>query len=194
MRLVFLDTETTGLPKYRNASALQAPYNWPDIVSVAWIVYDKGQLISSSYALIKPQGWVIGPESTKIHGITQAYANEHGSNMGFILNNLANDLKEANVVIGHNLEFDRNVLFNAYKWQLNLNPLHFWPAREICTMLKATDELKIPSKFPTTYRPYKPPSLLELYEATFPGRTIEGQHNAEKDVEVLTEIYWKRWK
>lgn len=193
-RLIFVDTETTGLPKYRNAPALQAPYNWPELVSVAWSVYENGQLISSDYAVIKPQGWVISAESTKIHGITQAYAEDNGRNLAFILNDLANDLQAANAVVAHNLEFDKNVLFNMYKWHLYLNPLHFWPAREICTMLKSTDELKIPSKFPTTYRQYKPPSLLELYQATFPGRAFEGQHNSQKDVEALAEIYWTRWK
>lgn len=193
-RIVFLDTETTGLPKYRNAAALQAPFNWPEIVSVAWLVYEDGHLVSSSYGIIKPQGWMISKDSIKIHGITQEYAEKNGRNLGFMLRELSNDLDNATAVVAHNMEFDKNVLFNAYKWHLDTNPLHFWPGIEICTMAKSTDELKLPSKFPTSYRPYKPPSLLELYEGTFPGKKFEGQHNSLKDTEALAEIYWARWK
>ena len=34
---MFFDTETTGLPKYRD-QAYKAPGNWPHIVSIAWII------------------------------------------------------------------------------------------------------------------------------------------------------------
>ena len=192
-RIVFLDTETTGLPKYRNAPALQAPNVWPEIVSVAWLVYENSQLVSSSYAIIKPQGWIIPADSIKIHGITQERAEKDGRKLSFILKELSNDLENAKAVVAHNLEFDKNVLFNAYNWHLDTNPLHFWPGIDICTMAKSTDELKLPSKFPTSYRPYKPPSLLELYEGTFPGKKFEGQHNSLKDTEALAKIYWARW-
>lgn len=194
MRILFVDTETTGLPKYRNANALQSPDNWPDIVSVAWVVYEDAALVSSKYALIKPQGWTIPADSIKIHGITQSYAEENGRDLVTCLRELSSDLEQADVAVAHNMEFDKNVIFNSYKWRLDMNPLHFWPAREICTMIKSEPELKIPSKFPTSYRQYKPPSLMELFQATFPGKTFEGQHNSLKDVEALAEIYWSRWK
>ena len=193
-RVVFIDTETTGLPRFKFANALQGPDNWPDIVSVAWIVYEDGEIVNSNYSVIKPNGWTISEQSTKIHGITQEYAEENGRNLNYVLSTLKDDLDQATEVVAHNLDFDKNVIFNAYKWRLDLNPWHYWPPIETCTMLRAEIELKIPSKFPTTYRPYKPPTLKELYKATFPDRDVpEGLHNSLKDTEVLSEIYWARW-
>ena len=191
--LVFVDTETTGLPVHRSMNALKAEDNWPDIVSVAWIVYDDGKT-TSNYYLIKPDGWKIGAGSTKIHGITQAYAEQNGTYLSVALSALKDDLAKATNVVAHNMEFDKNVLFNAYKWRLNENPLHFWPAIDTCTMQRSESELKLKSKYPTTYRPYKPPSLMELFKATFPEKALpEGMHNSLRDVEVLCDIYWARW-
>jgi DNA polymerase-3 subunit alpha/DNA polymerase-3 subunit epsilon len=191
--IVFLDTETTGLPKFRNINALNQPSNWPDIVSVAWSVYEyNGTLIKSRYSVIKPNGWSITADSIKIHGITMEYAEENGSNLDDILYEMKKDMESCDTVIAHNIEFDKNVLFNAYKWRLNMNPWHIWPAQEICTMILGESELKIPSKYPKPNRLYKPPTLTELYEATF-GEKPTGQHNSQKDVEILCKMYWKRW-
>lgn len=94
-------------------------------------------------------------------------------------------------MVAHNLEFDKNVVFNAYKWRLGMDPRRIWPKAEICTMRKSEAELKLPSSFPRPGR-FKVPSLKELYIATFNTEPAE-QHNSLKDVELLCEIYWSRW-
>jgi DNA polymerase-3 subunit epsilon len=193
MRILFVDTETTGLPKNRNSNALETSDNWPDIVSVSWAVYDNGVRKFIKYALIKPGDWVIPEDSTKIHGITMDYAIEHGESLYEVLHELREDLVLCDSVVAHNLEFDKNVLFHAYKWRLNMNPWPFWPKDEICTMIHSESEVKIPSKYPKPGRLYKPPTLKELYKATFDRDPEGGLHNSQRDVEVLCEIYWKRW-
>lgn len=192
-RVLFIDTETTGLPKFRNSNALEAPNNWPDIVSVSWAVYENGKRVFIKYALIKPGDWIIPNDSTKIHGITMDHANQDGEDLAAVLEELREDFSHCNTVVAHNLEFDKNVLFNAYKWRLNLNPWHFWPQHEVCTMIRGEPEAKLPSKYPTSNRPYKPPTLKELYQVTFGREPEGGLHNSQRDVEVLCEIYWKRW-
>jgi DNA polymerase III epsilon subunit-like protein len=190
--LVFLDTETTGLPKQQKMSALNGADNWPDIVSIAWSVYDNGKLIKSRYSLIKPFGWRIPAESIRIHGITEEKAIAEGNYLDKVLMELRDDLMKSEAVVAHNIEFDKNVIFNAYRWRLDLNPWLIWPSWDICTMARAETELKLPSRYPTTNRPYKSPKLSELYEATL-GKKMEGAHNSQKDVEALCEIYWARW-
>ena len=190
--LVFLDTETTGLPKNKNLNALNGRDNWPDIVSVAWAVYKDGNLMKSRYSLIKHDGWRIPAESIRIHGITEEKAEAAGNSLDKVLLELRDDLMKSEAVVAHNIDFDKNVIFNAYRWRLDLNPWLIWPAWDICTMNRSENELKLPSKFPTTNRPYKSPKLSELYEATF-GKKMEGAHNSQKDVEALCEIYWARW-
>ena len=190
MNIVFLDTETTGLPRFREISAESMANNWPDIVSLAWSVYTKGGvLLKSKYSIIRPDGWTIPADSTKIHGITNEQAYTEGKDLGQVMDEFTMDLQTCDTVVAHNMEFDKNVLFNAYKWRLKTTPS--WP-REICTMLKSEPELKLPRKYPSAYRPYKSPSLTELYKATF-GKEPTGQHNSQKDVEILCEVYWKRW-
>ena len=190
--LIFIDTETTGLPVHRKVNALSGPDNWPDIVSVAWSLYENDRLVKSRYSLIKPDGWGIPQSSINIHGITETIALEQGSSLREVLMELKVDIEKSEAVVAHNLDFDKNVLFNAYRWRLDLNPWLIWPAWDICTMNRAEPELMLPSKYPTTNRPYKPPTLSELYLATF-GRKPEGIHNSERDVEILCQIYWARW-
>jgi hypothetical protein len=77
MRILFLDTETNGLPKNR-----YAPYTmteaWPTLVQIAWQVVDfpadptikPAPLYVSSF-LVKPEaGMVWSTEAEAIHKIT----------------------------------------------------------------------------------------------------------------------------
>jgi len=191
-KILFFDTETTGLPKIRKDNALAGPDNWPDIVSIAWIIFENGQRKPTKYYVIKPDGWTIEAESIKIHGITMDYAYEHGRNLADVLLELREDFKGCETVVAHNIEFDKNVLFNAYKWRLNLNPWHIWPSSEFCSMIQSEKELKISYKYATSYRVYKSPTLTELYEATLSRKPV-GLHNSKADVEALMDIYEKRW-
>jgi DNA polymerase III epsilon subunit-like protein len=189
MRILFLDTETTGLPKKRS-SALEERGVWPDIVSIAWAVYEDGVLCKKEYSVVQPDSWTIPADSIRIHGITMELARQ-GRPLAEMLGLLAEDLATVDTVVAHNLEFDKNVIYNAYKWRLGLDPRPLWPPAEICTMRKSEAELKLPSSFPRPGR-FKPPSLKELYVATFNTEPAE-QHNSLKDVELLCEIYWSRW-
>ena len=190
-RIMFIDTETTGLPKLRNVSALARKNIWPDIVSIAWMIYEKGQHIETKYHLVKPNGWLIAADSIRIHGITMEYASNNGVTLESAMSDLQADLGTVGKVVAHNMEFDKNVIFNAYKWRLDTNPLEFWPKTQICTMLKSENELKLPSTFARSKR-FKSPSLKELYTDTFKKEPV-GMHNSKKDAEILAEIYWARW-
>ena len=190
--MLFIDTETTGLPKNRNSNGLETKGNWPDIVSVSWAIVKDGVKQRTKYFVISPEDWTIPDDSTRIHGITMEDAFENGVTLSDVMTNLSQDLKKVDSVVAHNLEFDKNVLFNAYKWRLGVNPWPFWPANEICTMKLAEPELKLPSKFADSKR-FKSPTLGELYEATFSREPPDGLHNSQQDVEVLIEIFKARW-
>lgn len=67
---LFFDTETTGLPKRWNAPVTDLE-NWPRLVQLAWIMYDdRGNMLESRDVIVKPEGFTIPPEASRVHGIT----------------------------------------------------------------------------------------------------------------------------
>jgi DNA polymerase III epsilon subunit-like protein len=195
LTLIF-DTETTGLPKSRTASALRGPNNWPDMVSIAWSVSDSdGSSIKKAYSIIKPAGWTIPEDSIKFHGITQEKAEAEGRDLANVMAEFRDDVEKCSHIIAHNMEFDKNVVFNAYAWRLRKDPRKFWKDEaEFCSLQKSKDELKIPGRYPKPGDLYKMPTLDELWVATFGEPVPSNAHSADRDVDVLSQIVWSRWK
>ena len=190
--LIF-DTETTGLPKDWKISSLDVRNNWPDIVSICWHLYTDKELVVKENYIIRPEGWTIPEESVKYHGITQEMAEKDGRPLGEVLRKLRYHIESSHRVVAHNLNFDKNVLFNAYYWRLGMNPKAFWPVDgDFCTMMESKGVLKLHSKYARYDDPYKNPSLDELYKDTFNEDAPPNAHSADRDTEVLQKIYWKR--
>jgi DNA polymerase-3 subunit alpha len=192
-KLVFFDTETTGLPSNDKISALNHRSNWPDLVSICWMIFENNTHIRTEDHIIRPEMYEIPPESTKIHGITQRMAEQEGKPLNTVLSKFAEDIKNAKVLCAHNLHFDKNVLYHAYKWRLNKDPTRFWPTHaEFCSMKQSQDELQLPAKYPTYAEPYKRPRLSELYYNQF-GEHMQNAHTAVGDVDALQKIFFARW-
>ena len=67
---LFFDTETTGLPRNWKAPVSDLN-NWPRLVQLAFLYYDNnGNKISSGDFIIKPEGFTIPTDVSRIHGIT----------------------------------------------------------------------------------------------------------------------------
>ena len=129
-RVVIFDTETTGLPKLRRISAMDKKDNWPDLVSICWTV-DEGTP-RTHYHVIRPMGWTIAEEAAKIHGITTEAA-MGGDDMREVLTKFREDIRGADRIVAHNLDFDKNVILNAFLWRLK-EPVTFWPDKaDFCT-------------------------------------------------------------
>jgi DNA polymerase III epsilon subunit-like protein len=188
VKFVIFDTETTGLPKFSKKDAVLEKNNWPDIVSLSYVVYDISngkKLIKKIDNIVKPQGWVIPEESVQFHNITQEYAMENGKDLYDVLANFINDIQDAKLIIAHNLRFDKNVVFNAMKWRLDIDPTHMWPQNaEFCSFEQYKSEVG---------HTRKKLNLNAMYEDTFKKPAPLNAHNSMRDVEVLDEIFWERW-
>jgi len=194
--ILIFDTETTGLPTKKYINACSEKDVWPDLVSISWDLYNESEFVRRESYIIKPKGWKITEDSIKIHSITEDIANSKGYDLLFVLDKFREDLKDCRIIISHNLNFDKNVLFNAYKWRLDINPLDFWEEDiEMCTMTIAMDEMKLKPKNCTRFTNcYKYPSLDELYQDTFnKKRILPVIHSSDKDVSDLAEICFSRW-
>lgn len=193
VRVLFFDTETTGLPKKRGVSALDDSSVWPDLVSISWQLYDDREMVRKESHIIKPEGFKIPDESVRFHGITTELAEVHGKPLNEILIQFAEDVILSDRIVAHNLEFDKNVIFHSFKWRLSKD-VNWWPVNsEFCSLQKAMNEMKMPSKFGKPSDPYKMPGLDELWKDTFGTDAPANAHSSERDVDVLQKIVWRRW-
>lgn len=191
-KIVLFDTETTGLPKKRSIGAIQLENNWPDIVSISWLVYHGLELVKKEDYIIKPEGWIIPNEVVAFHGINQEKAEREGHKLSTVMNKFMKDINGACYIIAHNLHFDKNVVMNALHWRMGVTSSEWNHEAEFCTCESSKEELKIPSK--SKFRKdFKFPSMEELYWDTFKRGSPPNAHNSLRDVEVLAEIVFKRW-
>ena len=180
MKLLFFDTETTGLPKNRDP-AHKGPGNWPHMVSISWVLQDGGRIDRKTF-IIRPE-WEIPADSIAIHGITQERAMRDGVPLKNVLAMFTSI--EHDYIIGHNLDFDLNVVINACLWDAGISMPRFM--RQFCTMRMSTELLRIP--YGNGRSGYKPPKLAELYEHVLGKKPVqELLHSSMYDTELLFEI------
>jgi DNA polymerase-3 subunit alpha len=193
MRALFFDTETTGLPKQRNRPATEDPNNWPEPVSISWIVSLNSKILRAKSYIVKPAGWQIPGESVQIHGISQEMAQAYGFELNHILGEFIRDLRTVDVVIAHNLEFDKNVI-TAASIRLKNDHALLWPALEFCTMENSRIICKLPLLSPNAMFKFKSPKLSELYKYVFnqePQKLL--LHSSLGDVMILYTIFFTQW-
>lgn len=171
---LIVDTETTGLPPDWNLPA-RATNNWPRIVQVAWITIDvAGTAAPMQTRLIKPSGFQIPLEATRVHGITTADALDRGLELKPVLDEILIEVQHASVVVAHNIAFDIPVLAAEFIRAGFINP--FTRKATLCTMKGSANHCRIPGR----YDDYKWPSLIELHTALF-GSAFDGAHDAGRD-------------
>lgn len=170
---IFIDFETTGLiPK--NPILKKFSKFWPHIVQMAWLIYEDGVLIEEKELIIKPTNFTIPKKSTKIHGISQNKALKEGVEANYALAFLLKKIDQTDVIIGHNIRFDLDVLKlecirNKFSSKLQNKKI-------ICTML----DNKI----------FRQPSNGFLYEHLFQTK-IENAHNAIFDIKATAKIFFE---
>ncbi len=107
---IIFDTETTGLPQNYNAPITDLD-NWPRAVQIAWQLHESdGRLISANNIIIKPEGFSIPFNAVKVHGITTEKALSVGEDLKSVIEKFALDVNRAKYLVGHNIEFDINVM------------------------------------------------------------------------------------
>lgn len=186
MFLIF-DTETTGLPKKYDAPITQAD-NWPRIVQIAWQLHDPwGKLIRHEGIIIYPDNWEVPYEAEKVHGISTALARREGQKADQVYKKFLGILAEADVIAGHNLQFDINVLASElYRYGFDYQPL--LQKRKLDTCDESTALLtQIPGG---KGGKFKFPNLTELYRHIF-GEAFEEAHNATADVEATARCFFE---
>tara|TARA_B110000908_G_scaffold170733_1_gene231180 strand:- start:58 stop:705 length:648 start_codon:yes stop_codon:yes gene_type:complete len=193
MKLIVFDTETTGLiPK--KSSLYSKKVNNPYIVQLSWLVFDtiENKLDGTYDYIVKlPEGITIPKEASDIHKITNEIMKEKGHDIGCVLGKFYNDLIKCNMLIAHNITFDKKML--SIEFYRNGYGKHFIKNKynEYCTMTMGTPICNITMISKWNGKPFvRFCKLIELHEKLF-NETPNNLHNSLIDILVCFRCYYK---
>lgn len=188
MKVLVFDTETNGLPEDKFESIFNVD-KFPYIMQISYILYD-----DESFNIIKVgdkyvNNVEIKEESFKINKITKQMI-DNGENIKNVLTDFINIVKESDILVGHNYNFDkkivmvecvRNKLF--YKFNYILKQKQYY-----CTMRNSKEICKIPSIY--KIGDFKLPKLIELHESLFKEQIkTDKLHNSLVDCIFTLKCY-----
>jgi DNA polymerase III subunit alpha len=184
MYLIF-DTETTGIPHNKTAPLTDLE-NWPRLVQLAWQLHDcQGKLLSQHNYIIKPEGFNIPYKAEQIHGISTQRATEEGHDLKNILPIFLADLDRTGVLVGHNIEFDINII-GAELIRQAIDPEKFLNTNKVDTGIASTEFCQLAGGIGGRL---KMPRLTELHEKLF-GKDFGDAHDASYDVAATARCYF----
>ena len=177
--LLFYDTETSGMPHWSMPS--DDPVQ-PHIVQLAAALV--GEKSRKTYQVInltsKPSGWVIDPNTTRIHGIDNFMAQDVGVSEKAVISCFCLMVDRADIHIAHNNNFDYRIIRIAIKRFIEPQApgsCDEWKAMDkYCTMNNS--QKKINQK-----------SLANCYQF-FTNKPLQGAHNAMIDVKACMRVYF----
>jgi DNA polymerase III subunit alpha len=184
MNIIFLDLETTGLPKTINYFCYHDPkyinyYDSSRITEIGYYITNNlGDELKKFSSLIKPTNFIIKEIRNKkgnlLNDITHNNAIKYGRNINDIFSEMLLDIKKCDMFIAHNVKFDYNVLMSECYRYKNYN------------MIKYLKKLKITC----TQKLSGNRSLLLSYQKLF-GYKPDEKHRALYDASLCKSIYFK---
>ena len=213
MIVTIFDTETTGLPGAKILTN-DTLHLWPYIVQFSYIVYDTEEnrfLEMRDYIIKIPAEIEISKESTNIHGITKEMTDKKGFELNGVLAEFVDWCDKSDLVVGHNVEFDYNMVSAEFMRLININDSDIidnggttlykyiyvdlykqfkYYKKFLCTMKTSVDicNIKAISRYGKEY--VKFPTLLELHKHLFIHEP-KNLHNSMNDVLVCFRCFYK---
>jgi DNA polymerase III epsilon subunit-like protein len=198
MKVLVFDTETTGLQE--KGASIYDKSKWPHIIQLSYILYDSSNnsaLIKNNYIKID-ESIIISPESFNIHNISREILDCVGINIVDALKDFNECLKDCDIVVGHNISFDKRLIFvecfrhNVKQYFTQFNKHEQIVKPEFCTMKNTTEFCKLERVSKTNQVYNKNPKLSELYSLLFPLEPIPTNlHNSLIDVAITLRCYLK---
>jgi DNA polymerase III epsilon subunit-like protein len=198
MKILVFDTETSGLPE--KEASIYDKSKWPYIIQLSYILYDlsnNSSLIKNNYIKID-ESVIITQESYDIHNISREILNAQGINIVPALKEFNECLKKCDIVVGHNISFDKRLIFvecfrhnvaQYFTQFINNEKIH---KPEFCTMKNTTEFCKLERLSKTNQVYNKMPKLSELYALLFPNEPLpKDLHNSLVDVAMTLRCYVK---
>jgi len=169
MKVVVFDCETTHLLSSRTVKICR-------IVQLAWVTYDTNSKIVNENNFILNSHCKI--TNSHIHGITTEIS-KNGYDFSDIIDIFLDDIKNCDIIVGHNLNYDLNAL------EVELTKLDRWDDIDYLFCKKYYDTMREAYK---KFKLKKFPKLINLYRYFF-DREFDNAHNALADVKATLECY-----
>lgn len=181
--VLFVDTETNGLPKDYKQPASDTD-NWPRMLQISWIVTDRqGKEVKRRSLYIRPEGFKVLSKEQNPYAIPEEVLNKEGVALKDALGEFSADMEAADLVVGHNIRFDRNVIQAE---QIRLGVQDAFAGKPVfCTMIAGKPVCRVPGKYGFKY-----PKLKELYFHFF-NEDFEGAHDASNDVDATVKCFFR---
>jgi DNA polymerase-3 subunit alpha len=184
MYLIF-DTETTGVPHNKSAPITDLD-NWPRLVQIAWQLHDtNGKLINRRNHIVKPEGFDIPFKAEQVHGVSTRRAMEEGAPLREVLDLFVSDLSQTRQLVGHNIEFDINIIGAEFIRQ-NISTDQFLALDKVDTGLVSIEYCQMAGGIGGKL---KMPRLTELHQKLF-GKNFSDAHDASYDVAATARCFF----
>jgi hypothetical protein len=200
-KYLIVDTETSSLP-FRYDVPFTDLSNWPRIIQLSWeLCWENGETIKKICELVQPDGWTFPTgQFWKDNGFNEADNCMLGLPMKDLLIDLAIAMNQADVLIAHNIDFDKPIIeAEMLRYRVFPKEIRRTETREEVKKLFRPEGVKLKkdcTKFLSTpivklhgFRGnYAWPKLEVAYEFMFGKPFIDG-HDAGQDVQACKEIY-----
>ena len=175
-RILFVDTETTGVPIDENADYKNID-NWPRIKQIAWIVYKKNGTLESSFKID-----ITDSDRADISSVDNSHKGT--APIYLALNSFLDSLYNCDVIVGHNIDYDiKVILCELYRFGKDTAKLE--SIKRFCTMKSSVEICGFDTRQGNRY-----PKLQELYSKLF-HQPFENAHDAYCDIKATADCYWK---
>ena len=190
MKILVIDTETNGLPP-KGSKIEDANVNeWPYILQLSYILFDtdKNKILTLVDDIVKvPDNVDIHYKSTEIHGITKEKSKK-GKNIIELLKILNNNIEKCDIIVGHNIKFDINMILIECLRNNFLVKIDIDKKRYECTMNMGRSKCQLYYEKNGKYI-LKSPKLSELHFSLFES-IPKGCHNSLNDIIITLRCYY----
>jgi DNA polymerase III epsilon subunit-like protein len=179
MKILFFDTETTGIPP-RGAHWEADFERFQRIAAIAWRMTEDGETAGEHSFLIRPSGWKMPKDAEAINGLSNEKLAAYGYKLKPVLQLFLSDATRAERIVGHNVHFDISMV-KSELLRLAAKPDMFISIlakeKRYCTMHEATGLISD-----------KWPKLGEIYRHFF-NEELENAHDPLTDLIACQRVY-----
>lgn len=189
MKILFFDTETTGL-KVDGVPCTHEKQ--PMLIQLGLKLDDVTRAERARISMMAvPQGWKMGAKAKEVTGLSEELATEFGVHFVTVVEMFIDYIEKADLIVAHNASYDVTVMRRAVKVYCDITGQEYWDVFEgktiICTMLGAMDIVKA---LPKRNGKYKWPNLTECMRFFF-NEDHSKAHDALADVLACARVFYE---